>query len=227
MQAIILAGGLGTRLQKLVPDLPKALAPIKGKPFIKYLLEHLSQQGFRRVVLAVGYRHEQLIEELGDRYKNLEIIYSIETEQLGTGGAVNMAIESISEDHVFIFNGDSYLELRMDILEEMWQQHGKSIIVGVEVEDCSRYGALKLEDGVLVGFTEKGKLGCGVINAGCYVVNVSEFKRYAFEHKFSLEEDFLSNPEVISNFDLYISHGKFIDIGTPGDYKNACDFGLI
>jgi D-glycero-alpha-D-manno-heptose 1-phosphate guanylyltransferase len=221
MEAIVLAGGLGTRLREVVPDLPKPMAPIAGRPFLEILLASLSRKGFIRVVLSVGFMAEKISGYFGDRFGNLELVYAVEREPLGTGGAVRLAMQVCLTDHIFILNGDTFLDLEMDQVERHWQMHRRPIIVGREQADTARYGRLLTAEGAVVGIAEKGLAGPGLINAGCYIFNQGQLDGYPAGAVFSLETDYLPMAVTNTRFDLYVTRGKFIDIGIPGDYERA------
>ena len=221
LEAIVLAGGFGTRLRQLVPDLPKPMAPIAGHPFLEILLASLASKGFSRVVLSLGFMAEIVVAHFGDQFAGMELVYEIEKTPLGTGGAVRQALTRCRADHVFVFNGDTYLDLEALDTEAHWQIHHAPIIVAREVADTARYGRLNTTEGRVVGFVEKGTAGPGLINAGCYVLPVSIFDDLALGQPFSLEADFLANVVGSQRFDLFVTKGHFIDIGVPEDYARA------
>jgi D-glycero-alpha-D-manno-heptose 1-phosphate guanylyltransferase len=221
MEAIVLAGGFGTRLRDLVPDLPKPMAPVAGKPFLEILFRQLSDKGFRRIVLSVGFMSETIIGYFGSRFMNLELDYVVETAPLGTGGAVRYALEKAADDHVFVMNGDTYLDLEFDQVEALWRANGRPIIVGRAVPDTARYGRLLVEGGQVRGFAEKGAGGPGLINAGCYIFNRGQLDSFPLLQAFSLESDYFLNAVAETPFDLFVSSGHFIDIGVPEDYARA------
>jgi D-glycero-alpha-D-manno-heptose 1-phosphate guanylyltransferase len=221
MEAIVLAGGLGTRLREVVADLPKPMAPIAGRPFLQILLASLSRKGFVRVVLSVGFMADKICEYFGDRFGNLELAYVFEREPLGTGGAARLAMQACTADHVFILNGDTFLDLEIDQLERHWQVYRRPIIVGREQSDTARYGRLLTAQGVVIGIAEKGMTGPGLINAGCYILNRGQLDGYPAGTAFSLETDYLPIAVISTRFDLYVTTGKFIDIGIPEDYERA------
>ena len=138
MEAIVLAGGFGTRLKEVVPDLPKPMAPVAGRPFLEILLSMLAGKGFTRVVLSLGFMSEKIISHFGDNYLGMDLIYEVERQPLGTGGAIRAALARCEEDHAFIFNGDTYLELEVDELEKLWQRNNNPVIVVREVPDTAR-----------------------------------------------------------------------------------------
>ncbi len=224
MQAIVLAGGLGTRLRTVVPDLPKPMAPIRGKPFLSILLDDLVTAGFSNVILAVGYRHEAIRDYFGDRYKSLRLDYSVESEPLGTGGAIWLALAQTTAPHVFVVNGDTYLELDYQSMLAFHHEANATLTVAVcSVPDAGRYGALDIERNRIRGFSEKGRSGPGIINGGVYLLSRDLFNGYALPTVFSFETDLLA-PHVGTLRPLaFQTAGTFIDIGVPKDYARAQD----
>jgi len=221
MEAIVLAGGLGTRLRSVLPDTPKPMAPICGKPFLAILLENLARQGFSRVVLSVGYKADVIQAYFGDVYAGLVLRYEVETEPLGTGGALRKALGQIQGDHAFVFNGDTFLDLEVDAVAALWGRYRQPVIVAREVDDVSRYGQGFLENGRGRTFGEKSGVGAGLINAGCYVLPVDAFANIAVPAPFSLEHTVLA-PWVASGCVRgHVTRGLFIDIGIPSDYARA------
>jgi D-glycero-alpha-D-manno-heptose 1-phosphate guanylyltransferase len=221
MEAIILAGGFGTRLREVVSDVPKPMAPIAGKPFLQLLLDSLSEKGFTRVILSVGYMAETIVNHFGHAYKNIELVYEVEDSPLGTGGAVRAAMQHCNSDHVFVFNGDTFLDLEASEVEQLWQTSGLPIIVGRMVADTSRYGRLQTEHGLVTGFIEKGLSGPGLINAGCYILPTDALNHFTIGENFSLEEHFLMKVVSLDAYELFTTDGQFIDIGIPEDYSRA------
>jgi D-glycero-alpha-D-manno-heptose 1-phosphate guanylyltransferase len=220
-EGIVLAGGFGTRLRSVVPDLPKPLAPIGGRPFLEILLTDMARKGFSRIVLSVGFMADKIVEHFGDRFAGLELAYEIEEAPLGTGGAVRLAMERIVGDHVYVLNGDTFLDVDFGALEQRWLSHQRPVIVGLEIADASRYGRLVVEKGRVCAFIEKGHPGPGIINGGCYVLTRNQLDSYALGTAFSLESDYLALAVVQSPFELFITAGRFIDIGVPADYARA------
>ena len=220
-EAIILAGGLGTRLREIVPDLPKPMAPIAGKPFLEILLDSLSRKGFDHVILSLGFMAETISSHFGDTYADMPLSYIIEDSPLGTGGATRIAIDKCSQDHVFIFNGDTYLDLEIDAIEQHWQQNKNPIIVARQVSDTARYGRLLTNNGQATKFAEKGITGPGLINAGCYVFHSNQLNAFPLQKNFSLETGFLIYAVSEMLVDVFVTKGQFIDIGVPDDYQRA------
>jgi D-glycero-alpha-D-manno-heptose 1-phosphate guanylyltransferase len=223
IEAIVLAGGFGTRLRSVVSDVPKPMAPIGNKPFLAYLMDHLAKNGVNRVILSVGYMSEKIIDYFGCQYAGMEVIYSKEEIPLGTGGAIKLALNLALGDHVFVFNGDTFLNIELDKVELLWKKIQKPVIVGVSVVDASRFGELKISESRLIveGFLEKSSEGCGIINAGCYLLPTNILQEFQNEVNFSFEKDFLQYKNNILKFAFYESIGEFIDIGIPSDYIKA------
>jgi D-glycero-alpha-D-manno-heptose 1-phosphate guanylyltransferase len=221
MEAIVLAGGFGTRLRQVVPDLPKPMAPVAGRPFLEILLTSLARKGFRNVVLSLGYMADKVVMHFGDHFAGMKLVYEIEKAPLGTGGAVRQALARCDANHVFVFNGDTYLDLEVADVEAQWQSRCMPIVVAREVQNAARYGSLDTGDGRVLGFAEKGVCGPGLINAGCYVLPVGILDGFEPGHAFSLEADFLAKVVGTQHFDLFVTNGRFIDIGVPDDYLRA------
>lgn len=221
MEAIVLAGGFGTRLRKVVPDVPKPMAPIGGRPFLEYVLVSLAKKGFRRVVLSLGYKADLVVAYFGDIFAGMELEYEVESSPLGTGGGVRQALRRCVSDHVFVLNGDTFLDLEASAIEAHWCERRVPIIVAREVPDAARYGRLDVVDGRVCGFLEKGRVGPGLINAGCYVLPQNILDEFDTVVAFSLETDFLTHAVVRQRFDVFVTQGHFIDIGVPEDYARA------
>ena len=221
MEAIVLAGGFGTRLHEVVSDVPKPMAPIADKPFLEILLNTLAHKGFDRVVFSLGFMAEKISGHFGGQFSNMELDYVVEAHPLGTGGAVRLALANCQQDHVFVFNGDTFLDLEVDEVERLWQERHHPIMVGRAVPDTERYGRLLIADGRVTGFAEKGMNGPGLINAGCYVFERSQLDNFALHQTFSLEADFLANAVQLMPVDVFVTKGLFIDIGVPEDYARA------
>ncbi|MBS3905131.1 MAG: nucleotidyltransferase family protein [Simkania sp.] len=220
VDAVILAGGLGTRLREAVPHLPKPLAPIRGVAFLDLLLEHIEQSGVvKKVVLAIGYKAEVVLEHFSKWSGRLELEFSFEETPLGTGGAVKKAIALTNTPRVFVMNGDSYLACPLGKMYECF--HPPVTIAYTHVEDASRFGNIEFDvQGKVIAFHEKKANSLpGWINGGVYL-----FDRTVFDKNmpavFSLEKDFFPGliKEGMASFRV---DGLFIDIGTPESYIKA------
>jgi D-glycero-alpha-D-manno-heptose 1-phosphate guanylyltransferase len=221
MEAVVLAGGFGTRLRSVVQDVPKPMAPIGARPFLEILLRSLARKGFSRVVLSLGYMAEKISDHFGARFEGMALDYVVERAPLGTGGAVRLALTRCVGDHVFVFNGDTFLDLEVAAVERCWQQHGRPIIVARQVADTRRYGRLVAHDGRVLGFTEKGVGGPGLINAGCYVFARAQLDSFETHEAFSLESEYLALAVLRTPFEIFITTAQFVDIGEPEDFRLA------
>jgi D-glycero-alpha-D-manno-heptose 1-phosphate guanylyltransferase len=221
MEAVVLAGGLGTRLRDLVPDVPKPMAPVAGRPFLEILLTHLARKGFNRVVLSVGYLADTILNHFGGSYAGMEIRYEIESQPLGTGGALRQALLRCERDRVFVFNGDTFLDLEVDEACRVGATERQPVIVARAVPDTSRFGVLELDGHRVAGFRERGTHHPGLINAGSYLLPRDIFDGEPLPSAFSLERDFLPTAVERRDFLVFVTRGSFIDIGVPDDYERA------
>jgi D-glycero-alpha-D-manno-heptose 1-phosphate guanylyltransferase len=223
-EAVILAGGLGTRLHTLVPDRPKPMADINGKPFLAYLLDYLLREGIKRVVLSVGFKHEMIFGYFGNGYRGIELIWSIEEIPLGTGGGLRKAFSRCNQQSVFVFNGDTYFPVCLAEMEDFFGKSKADLLVALApVENPGRYGTIELDNtSKLLSFTEKNPAGTSsLINGGVYLMNRSLLPDSDFPEKFSFEKDFLENSTAQKRLFGFISHAPFIDIGIPETYHGA------
>ena len=218
MEAIILAGGFGTRLSTVVSDVPKPMAPIKGRPFLEYLLDDLNEKGINRIILAVGYKKEIIKSHFKEKYKNIDIVYSDEDVPLGTGGAIKKALTLTKDEDIFIINGDTFFDVD---LKEMYQFHKKNssklTLAIKDMEKFDRYGSLILEGYKIIKFEEKKYIDKGYINGGIYLIK-KELLNKEKKESFSFEKDILENEMLKIEKYGYKSKGYFIDIGIPEDY---------
>lgn len=221
MEAIILAGGKGTRLRDYVKDVAKPMAPIAGIPFLEILLRTLVRNGFQRVIISVGHMAKSITEYFDDYYDAMQICFVVEDEPLGTGGGLRLAMEQVTHEHVYVFNGDTYLDLEFNEIQSHYLKKKCPIIVGCTVKNTMRYGRLIELDGKAIGFTERGFSGAGLINAGCYILLRGQLDSISIGSRFSFEENYLAEAFDRCEFDVFISSGTFIDIGIPEDYLRA------
>lgn len=222
MEIIILAGGLGTRLKGLVNDVPKPMADISGTPFLKILLDCLHKNGFKRVIISICYLPEKISDYFGSKYKDMEIIYNVESKPLGTGGATKECLNLAISDDVFIINGDTFLDINYKLLYKLYKKNYYPLVTVREVKNISRYGEVILKDDFVYKFNEKTGSNCsGYINAGCYIFPKDIFADHDKKKTFSLEKDFLHHEVKKKKFQSYISDDYFIDIGVPFEYNKA------
>lgn len=225
--AVILAGGLGTRLRSVVPDLPKPMAPISGRPFLEHQLDYWIEQGVSRFVLSVGYRYEAIVEHFGNRYKDAELDYVIETTPLGTGGGLLLAANKIAKEGSFLLlNGDTYFAVDLKTLIEfasandadwcfsLFRTNEEGRYMGIDISPQGRISSLKS------GMGQPGRLA----NGGVYWVNSRSLLAEGFSpgDKVSLEDDIF--PAAMASGQRLMGiefSGTFIDIGVPEDYHRA------
>lgn len=221
MEAVILAGGFGTRLAGLVRDVPKPMAPVAGRPFLEYILDDLIRQGVTRAVLAVGYKKEVIIKHFRQNYRGLEILYSEESTPLLTGGAIRQALSLCREERVFIVNGDTFFQVNLPALREFSEKKGAGTAIALKrMENFSRYGAIETDTaGTVTAIYEKRYFRQGYINGGIYDMPRQSLEDYP--EKFSLENDSFPRIQAEKQLFGFPSDGFFIDIGVPEDYRKA------
>ena len=224
-EAVILAGGFGTRLQSVVQDLPKPMAPVNGRPFLSYLIQYLSGYGISRVILSTGYLHDKIEGYFGHNYHGIEIQYSIESQPMGTGGGIRLALEKCTSEEVLVMNGDSFFEINLRSFYRQFHLSAGAIALSVRhVEVASRYGTLLTNaDFRIIAFREKdGNHTPGDINAGVYIMNKQVFlSETPPAVPFSLEQDFFETNVDKLDFYGFPFEGYFIDIGIPEDYEKV------
>jgi D-glycero-alpha-D-manno-heptose 1-phosphate guanylyltransferase len=223
MEAIILAGGKGTRLKSVIKDIPKPMAPLQDRPFLSFILDELSAQGFEHAVLSTGYKHGVIQDYFGDQYLDMKISYSQETSPLGTGGAIRQALTAAREDNVFVLNGDTMFRVDFrDMLRFHQEQQSGMTVALKKMEDSSRYGTVETAEGKLVDFGEKKANSGGLINGGIYLIGQQLFPVLAeMPERFSFEKDFMEVFFRKMPIMAYPSDAYFIDIGIPEDYRRA------
>jgi D-glycero-alpha-D-manno-heptose 1-phosphate guanylyltransferase len=222
-QAIILAGGLGTRLRSAVSDVPKCMAPVAGNPFLHYVIAYLLTQGVNKYIFSLGYMSEIIEEYLTQHYPNLQYQVVIETEPLGTGGAIQLACSKATEEDVLILNGDTFFEVDIQsIVAFHHQQHSACTLSLKTMQQFDRYGVVEMdENSVITSFKEKQFYQQGFINGGVYVLNKNQFLTKNYPQKFSFEKDYLEKYVSEGNFTGIKQDGYFIDIGIPEDFNKA------
>lgn len=220
-EAIILAGGFGTRLRTVVSDVPKPMAPVAGRPFLSYLLDELSRQGYRHVVLATGYLHEKVEACYGREYGGIAIDYAQETSPLGTGGAIVNGLQQCTEERVTVLNGDTLFHVDHTPLLESDHAGCRLALLLRQVPDAGRYGAVVTDGaGLVTAFREKDPCaGAGLINAGIYRMHRSMLDGHPAGQPFSFEKEVLQ--PLREPVRAYALDGYFIDIGVPDDYRRA------
>ncbi len=222
MEAIILAGGLGTRLRSQLKQLPKAMAPVGGRPFLEILMDQLVAAGCERVVLSVGYLRDIIIASFNDNYRGIPVSYSMEEEPLGTGGAIRLALRQATEASVLVLNGDTYLNADYRAALACHAEAGGVMTMAVTpVENTARYGGVVVEGDRITGFVEKERTGPGWINAGAYVLSQDFPWREGLPERFSFENDIIVPQLNELRPAAFRCRGYFLDIGVPEDLERA------
>lgn len=223
-EAIVLAGGLGTRLKGTIRDIPKAMAPVKGRPFIEFLLEYLQRSGISEVIMSTGHLSSVIKEHLGDDFGNINIRYSEEKKPLGTGGALALATKLVKGKSFFVLNGDTLFKTSLEDMSRRHHSGNADITIALRMmEDVSRYGNIIVDNNNrITAFSEKTeKKSAGLINAGIYLINKSLLESLNLPEVFSTEKDLFPVLPGKAKVQGYTDNAYFIDIGTPGDYKKA------
>jgi D-glycero-alpha-D-manno-heptose 1-phosphate guanylyltransferase len=222
MEAVILAGGFGTRLKTVLQDVPKPMAPINGKPFLEFLLRYLLSNNISKVILCTGYKHEVIEGYFGSSFQGLNISYSREMEPLGTGGALKKALSNVNGQHCIVLNGDSFFRAPIeDLIKSHFEYDSDFTIALKKMVDFDRYGVVNLQGSRIIGFEEKCFRNDGVINGGVYIIRKSALIDVGLPKTFSLESDFLEKNLLQLSFHGKIFNEYFIDIGVPKDYSQA------
>lgn len=222
-QSIILAGGLGTRLRSVVYDLPKCMAPVNGRPFLAYVVDHLKKEGIDKFIFSLGYKHETIVEFVTNEYGKSGINFSIEEEPLGTGGAIKLACKKSGEKNVFVVNGDTLFKVKSKQLNSTHDKNSADCTLSLKpMQNFDRYGVVELnKDNSIKDFKEKQHYENGLINGGIYALNVPHFLKEELPDKFSFEKDYLEKLVNQRKFFAVIQDEYFIDIGIPEDYRRA------
>jgi D-glycero-alpha-D-manno-heptose 1-phosphate guanylyltransferase len=219
-EAIILAGGFGTRLRDAIPDLPKCMAPVNGRPFLFYVINYLRSQGIEKFIFSLGYKHEIIEAYLNAEFPTLDFQCLIEKEPLGTGGAILASCYKTSEQTVLVLNGDTIFKVD---LEKAFANHVKHdsdcTLLLKPMDDFDRYGVVELnEDDSIKSFKEKKFYKNGLINGGVYILNTEQFLAEELPGKFSFERDYLEKYFATRKIYGSVQDEYFIDIGIPEDY---------
>jgi len=222
MECIILVGGLGTRLKEIVGNIPKPMATVSGSPFLTYILNHLLQQGFMKAILSVGYNYQYIEEYYGNKFGELDLIYAVEKEPLGTGGAIINSLKYSTMQSITVINGDTLFKINYKELIDYHKTHQADLTIALKkVTNSSRYGSVKLKNHRIVGFDEKQNKGEGLISGGVYNFHSDLFNNLMLPEKFSIEIDFFDKYIGLLNIVGYEADAFLLDIGTPEDYYRA------
>lgn len=226
MEAVILAGGLGTRLRAAVPDLPKPMAPVAGRPFLEHLMDYWIGQGVSRFILSIGYLRELIQGHFGDAYRGVPVAYAVEETPLGTGGGVLLGLAQAQGETVLVANGDTFFGVDLREMQQRHQDCGGSLTMALRrIPHNDRYGTVVLsEQGRIERFEANPTGGPGIINGGVYLMQRSALLDLGWlpGAKVALEQDLF--PALLARDKTMcglVSDGPFIDIGVPDDYYRA------
>jgi D-glycero-alpha-D-manno-heptose 1-phosphate guanylyltransferase len=222
-EAIILAGGLGTRLKSVVADLPKCMAPVNGKPFLFYVITYLQKQGVKRFIFSLGYMSESIELFLINHFPTLDYVLSVEASPLGTGGAIYLACKKGKNKNVLVLNGDTLFKVDVNAINSFHIQMSAACTLSLKpMQFFDRYGVVALNEiKCISAFEEKRFFEKGLINGGVYMINKELFLSKKFPEKFSFEKDYLEKYVAESTFFGIEQDVYFIDIGIPEDFEKA------
>ena len=228
-EAIILAGGLGTRLRSVIPDLPKCMAPVAGRPFISYVTGYFRRQGIEKFIFALGYKSEAFEDFLRTEFSPgaepgaATYGLSIEKEPLGTGGAIRLACQQVSEKNVLVLNGDTFFGIGLGELASFHHRKEAHCTLCLKpMQNFDRYGVVELgAQQAILHFREKQFYAEGLINGGVYALDAERFRAEDLPEKFSFEKDWLEKFYASRRMAGLVQDEYFIDIGIPEDYQRA------
>lgn len=227
-EAVVLAGGAGARLRSVISDVPKPMAPIRGRPFLEYLLNYWIEQGIRKFVLAIGYKHETIRKHFGDFYHSAKIDYAIEKDFLGTGGGLLLASRLISGSDFLCVNGDTFFDVSLEKMSRAHFAFRSDWTIAIrEVNESNRYGTIQQDSEGRIAFFGSNALCSNrpLINGGVYLINKTVLQPFHFintHSKISIESQMI--PSILIQKKRcygFQSKGRFIDIGIPKDYRLA------
>jgi D-glycero-alpha-D-manno-heptose 1-phosphate guanylyltransferase len=222
-EAIILAGGLGTRLRDAVPDIPKCMAPVAGRPFLFYVINHLRLQGVEKFIFSLGYKHEVIEAWLASQFARLSYETVIEEEPLGTGGAIRLACTKATSKNLAVANGDTLFKVNLPQLLSLHTGTNAGCTLALKpMENFDRYGVVEINsDHIITRFREKQFYPAGLINGGLYILDKDYFASLDLPAKFSFEKEFLEKQASAGKLAGLPQDQYFIDIGIPEDYNQA------
>jgi D-glycero-alpha-D-manno-heptose 1-phosphate guanylyltransferase len=224
-EAIVLAGGFGSRLKELTKDIPKCMLLINEKPFLFYIITYLKNNGINRIILSLGFKSEIVIDYIKQNNFGVEFIYIIEDQPLGTGGALKLALSKSINKNTLIVNGDSLFTIDLKVFLNFHElKNSKFSIALHRIQENDRFGIVEVDQNdEIVSFKEKMKSTDILINSGFYIISNKNLLD-TYPETFSLEKDFFENK--FKGVKLFAKEfdGKFIDIGIPNDFTFASEF---
>ena len=222
-EAIILAGGLGTRLREAVPDLPKCMAPVAGKPFLYYVISYFAKQGIEKLLFSLGYKHEIIEDYITSEFDTIQYTFCVEEKPLGTGGAIRLACQQATEKTALVLNGDTLFRVDLNKLASFHHMCGADCTLSLKpMKNFDRYGVVTLnKDYSIESFREKDYYDEALINGGIYALNVGKFQSENLPEVFSFERDYLEAYYKKRRMYGVVQDEYFIDIGVPEDFLRA------
>jgi D-glycero-alpha-D-manno-heptose 1-phosphate guanylyltransferase len=222
-EAVILAGGMGTRLRSAVPGLPKCMAPVAGHPFLYHVIAYLQQQGIQRFIFSLGYMSDAIINYINEQHPAIDAVFSVEAEPLGTGGAIQLACAKAVTEDILVMNGDTLFSAAIPGLAAVhFAKKAHCTLALKPMLNFDRYGLVMLdEDSRIIDFSEKKFYKKGYINGGVYLLNVPGFLQEDLPLKFSFEKDYLEKMYPSRRMYGMPQDVYFIDIGIPEDFERA------
>jgi D-glycero-alpha-D-manno-heptose 1-phosphate guanylyltransferase len=221
-EVVILAGGLGTRLKSAVPDLPKCMADVNGKPFLDYVIQFALDQGVEHFIFSLGYKSEIIIAHLELCWPSLHYEYCVESIPLGTGGGISLAASLVQGEDFFVLNGDTIFLVSLTKLAAIHIAVDSLVTIAVKpMANFDRYGTVVLEENLVTAFQEKRPCEKGLINGGVYIINKNMLLQQNMPEKYSFEKEILERLVHQKMISAGIFEDYFIDIGIPDDYKKA------
>ncbi len=222
IEAIVLAGGKGTRLGDIAKNTPKPMLDVSGRPFLEYVLDYLAAQKIRRVILSVGHMADVVVSHFGESYNGLSIVYAHESSPMGTGGAIRLSMDKASSERALVLNGDTLFNPDVSALIDAHESARACITMALRhSDDIARYGSVRLEGNRILQFGEKTLSGAGLMNAGIYVVEKNYVLNAIPQTACSFEKDTLPGAVASGCLAGCVCDGYFIDIGVPDDYARA------
>jgi D-glycero-alpha-D-manno-heptose 1-phosphate guanylyltransferase len=199
------------------------MAPVAGKPFLSFVIDHLQQQGVEKFIFSLGYKHEVIQAFLNKEYAGMHKQYVVENEPLGTGGGIQLACRKATEENVLVVNGDTLFTIQVAAMAAFHQQHQSHCTLALKpMQQFDRYGVVELhENGAIKSFKEKQFYESGLINGGIYAIRVEALLNEKLPEKFSFEKDYLERCYTQRPFFGVVQNEYFIDIGIPEDFAKA------
>ncbi len=222
-EAIILAGGLGTRLRGILPDIPKCMAPVAGQPFLAHVIRYLLSQGIEHFIFSLGYKHRMIEEFIRLRFPALQYELVVEDAPLQTGGAIRAAMQRVKGEQAFVINGDTLFRVDLPAMHDFHVGHQAECTLALKpLTQFDRFGMVVTnEEGRILHFEEKKQAFQGNINGGIYLISRTPFLSGSWPDVFSFEKEYLERYTAQKRFFGFLQQGYFIDIGVPEDFQRA------